>query len=141
VAANSMLDPARAFLGVGWAFPVGVGPDGAIKEAAYDDDIRQAILIILMTSPGERVMRPDFGAGLSDFVFEPVSTALIEQVKDRVQKALVTWEPRIEVMAVDVTTDPAQRNCLLIDMTYQVRATNTRQNLVFPFFLEEGSTQ
>jgi len=136
-----MRDTARSFLGVGWAFPVRVGPDGAIVEAVYEEDIRQAIRIILRTSPGERVMRPNFGAGLKDFVFEPVSTATTERVKDRVQRALAAWEPRIDVVGVTVTTDAAERNRLLIDMTYRVRATNARQNLVFPFYLEEGTTQ
>jgi phage baseplate assembly protein W len=138
--ADNATDPARAFLGVGWAFPVRLAAGGAIAEAVFDADIAQAIRIILLTSPGERVMRPDFGAGLNDFVFEPVSVATIERVKARVTAALVAWEPRIDVLDVTVTTDPATRNCLLIDMSYRVRATNTRQNLVYPFFLEEGTT-
>ena len=138
--ADDAADPARAFLGVGWAFPVGVGADGAIAEAAYEDDVRQAIRIILLTNPGERVMRPDFGAGLKDFVFEPVSVATMELVKARVQRALAAWEARIDVLSVAVTTDADQRNKLLIDLTYRVRATNSRLNLVFPFYLEEGTT-
>lgn len=139
MATTTTTDAAQAFLGVGWAFPVAVGTDGSIQESAYEDDVSQAILIILKTNPGERVMRPDFGAGLGDYVYEPISTALIEQVKDRVQNALTTWEPRILIESVTVTPDPSQGGCLLIGMNYQVRATNTRQNLVYPFFLEEGS--
>lgn len=132
------LDPAKAFLGVGWAFPTLIGQDGTIGEAAYDDDIRQAIFIILGTNPGERVMRPDFGAGLNTFLFEPVNATTLALVKTRVQEALIDWEPRIDVLQVNVTTDYPERNKLLIDVTYRVRATNSVQNLVYPFYLQEG---
>jgi uncharacterized protein len=131
-------DP-KAFLGVGWAFPPQVEADGKIAEAAYEEDIRQAIRIILGTNPGERVMRPDFGAGLDSFVFEPVNTTTMALLQRRVQEALIAWEPRIDVEAVNVTTDAVERNRLLIDMTYRVRATNTVHNLVYPFYLEEGT--
>ena len=129
------LDPAKAFLGVGWAFPPQLSADGSIAEAVYEEDIRQAILIILETNPGERVMRPDFGAGLNQFVFEPVNTTTMTRVRTRVQEALVTWEPRIDMEQVDVTADSAERFKLLISMTYQVRGTNSLSNLVYPFYL------
>jgi phage baseplate assembly protein W len=132
-------DPTRAFLGVGWAFPPGVSADGAIAEAVYEDDIRQAIRIILGTNPGERVMRPDFGAGLNRFVFEPVNQTTLALVETRVRESLVDWEPRIDVLSVSVTTDAAQRNLLLIDVSYLVRATNSLHNLVYPFYLQEGA--
>ena len=133
------LDPAKAFLGVGWAFPTLVAQDGLIGEVAYDEDIRQAIFIILGTNPGERVMRPDFGAGLNTYVFEPLNTTTLALVKTRVEEALIDWEPRIDVVEVKVTTEPPERNKLLIDLTYRVRATNTLQNLVYPFYLQEGT--
>jgi phage baseplate assembly protein W len=133
------LDPAKAFLGVGWAFPPALEADGSIATAAYEEDIRQAIRIIMGTNPGERVMRPDFGAGLGAFVFEPVNPTTMARLQSRVQEALVAWEPRIDVEAVTVTTDAVERNRLLIDVGYRVRATNTRHNLVYPFYLEEGT--
>lgn len=129
----------QAFLGVGWAFPPRLESDGTIAEAAYEEDIRQAIRIILGTNPGERVMRPDFGAGLNAFVFEPVNTTTLALIKTRVEEALIDWEPRIDVEEVKVTSDPTQRHKLLIDMHYRVRATNVRHNLVYPFYLEEGT--
>ncbi|MCE7937006.1 baseplate protein [bacterium] len=132
------VEPAKAFLGVGWAFPPGLEADGTIAEAAYDEDIRQAIRIIMFTNRGERVMRPDFGAGLKDFVFEPVNTSTLAAVQTRVQDALTIWEPRIDVLSVQVATDPAERNTLNIHVTYRVRVTNTVENLVYPFYLEEG---
>jgi phage baseplate assembly protein W len=132
-------NPAKAFLGVGWAFPPGVTADGQIREAAYEDDVRQAIHIILGTNPGERVMRPDFGAGLRTFVFEPVNATTLSRVETRVREALIAWEPRIDVLGVAVTTEPPVNNKLLIAINYRVRATNSVGNLVYPFYLQEGS--
>lgn len=133
------IDPAKAFLGVGWSFPV--TPDAAghdVARAEYEEDIRQAIFIILETSPGERVMRPDFGSGLRAMVFEPVNYTTLALVKQRVEQALVMWEPRIDVREVTVTVNGTARNRLDIDIGYQVRATNTFYNLVYPFYLQEG---
>jgi phage baseplate assembly protein W len=100
------MDPEKSFLGVGWAFPPQLEVDGTPAMVTYEEDIHQAIRIILSTNPGERVMRPDFGAGLNTFVFEPVNTTTMELVKTRVHEALVDWEPRIDVEDVKVTTDP-----------------------------------
>ena len=132
-------DPTRAFLGVGWAFPPQLEADGSVAEAIYEEDIRQAIRIIIFTNRGERLMRPDFGAGLNEFVFEPINTATMALVENRVREALIAWEARIDVLGVKVTADTSERNKLLIEMTYRVRATNTRHNLVYPFYLQEGT--
>jgi phage baseplate assembly protein W len=128
----------KAFLGQGWAFPVQAASNGEIAMAAFEEDIRQSIRIILGTNPGERVMRPDFGAGLSALVFEPVNTTTMALAQHRVELALVTWEPRIEVENVRVSASPEERNLLLIEVSYRVRLTNTFYNLVYPFYLLEG---
>jgi len=130
---------AKAFLGVGWAFPPCAAKDGSTATAAYEQDVQEAIWIILSTNWGERVMRPTFGAGLNSFVFGPISQTLLQQVKTRVQESLVQWEPRIDVEQVNVTISPDNPGELLIAITYYVRVTNTLQNLVYPFFLEEGA--
>jgi phage baseplate assembly protein W len=127
----------KAFLGVGWNFPIAPAAEGEVALAAFEEDIRQAINIILGTAQGERVMRPDFGAGLRTLVFEPMNTTTIALVAHRVEEALITWEPRIDNVAVDVTADPPQGR-LLIDVRYRVRSTNTFYNLVYPFYLLEG---
>jgi phage baseplate assembly protein W len=127
-----------AHLGVGLAFPLAADPRGGLATCAYDEDVRQAILIILGTNPGERVMRPDFGAGLRDFVFESIDATTMHRVQTRVQEALIDWEPRIDVVQVDVTMDPAVRHLLKIQITYRVRASNSLTNLVYPFYLGEG---
>lgn len=149
-------DPEKAFLGVGWSFPPCTEPDGRVATVAYEEDIRQAIKIILSTDRGERVMRPDFGAGLNSFVFEPVSQTTIERVRTRVEESLIDWEPRIDVEEVKVVPGQVDRNrlipdvgnsgvsvrnALLIDIRYRVRATNSVSNLVYPFYLQEGATR
>jgi len=130
-------DP-KAFLGVGWSYPPAVESDGTLSLAAYEEDVRQAIRIILGTEPGERVMRPTFGAGLRAFVFEPINTSTLSRLESRVRDALITWEPRIDVRSVTVTPDAAQAGRLLVEIEYLVRATNAMQNLVYPFYLQEG---
>jgi uncharacterized protein len=130
--------PTRAFLGVGWAFPPRLDPSGGVALAAYEEDIAQAIRIIALTNPGERVMRPTFGAGLDSFVFEPVSATTLALVQTRVRDALIDWEPRIDVDEVIVTA-PATADRLVIEVRYRVRATNSLHNLVFPYYLSEGT--
>lgn len=133
------LTDAKAFLGKGWSFPIQLDPGtGDIAIVAYEEDIRQAILLILRTKLGERVMRPDFGAGLETLVFEPVNTTTMARVQHRVQEGLITWEPRINLNSVEVTTDPVAPNTLNISIGYTVRSTNTFYNLVYPFYLQEG---
>lgn len=132
-------DPSRAYLGVGWAFPVLPNTKSQdVAQAEYEEDIRQSIRIILETTPGERVMRPDFGSGLKAMVFEPANYTTLALVKQRVEQALVLWEPRIDVREVKVTINAAMRNRIDIDIGYEVRATNTFYNLVYPFYLQEG---
>ena len=127
----------REFLGTGWRFPPRVGASGGLALASGEDDIAQSVWIILATAPGEREMRPTFGCGLYDYVFAPNSPATQGELAARVRQALVDWEPRIAVLDVDVTSAD-KPNLLLIDVEYSIRATNTVQNLVYPFFTTEG---
>ena len=131
-------DP-KAFLGRGFAFPVGVDATGALALAEYEEDIREAIRIILDTEPGERVMRPDFGAGLRGLLFEPLNTHTLALARHRVEQALIVWEPRIDSIDVLVTADPP-RGVMTINVRYRVRSTNTFYNLVYPFYVQEGKT-
>jgi phage baseplate assembly protein W len=132
-------DAEKAFLGQGWSFPPCLESDGEIEIVAYEEDIRQAIIIILRTSRRERVMRPDFGAGLDDFLFEPLNETTMQLVKTRVEESLIDWEPRIIVQNVTVTGEQDPQGKLIIEITYLIRATNTLHNLVYPFYLQEGS--
>lgn len=130
-------DAAKAFLGVGWSFPIQVDDGGDVTLAMYEEDIRQALLLILETNHGERVIRPDFGANLRAMVFEPMNTTTTSLVRHQVEQALILWEPRIDQIVVQVKTDPPQGR-MMIDIGYRIRQTNTFYNLVYPFYLQEG---
>ena len=130
----------KAFLGRGWSYPVSVdGPATDVALVEHEEDIRQAVRIILETGRNERVMRPDFGAGLNEFLFEPINTTTMALVRHRVEESLVTWEPRIRVESVEVTAASSALGRLDIAIAYRVRSTNTFYNLVYPFFLQEGT--
>ena len=129
---------AKEFLGVGWKYPVRTDLNGKIALSQYEDDIREAILIILGTAKGERVMRPDFGCGIHDLVFAPINTPTITLVENSVREALTVYEPRIELIRVEASTERADTGQLLVNIDYRVRATNNRFNLVYPFYLKEG---
>ena len=128
----------KEFLGRGWKFPVGVDPSGKIEMSQYEIDIKEAIWIILSTSKGERIMRPDFGCGIHNFVFDPINTATTGMIETSIHEALTMWEPRVELIGVDVLTDKADEGKLLISIDYRVRSTNNEFNLVYPFYLMEG---
>jgi uncharacterized protein len=127
----------RTFLGRGWNFPLRADAGGESAMVEAEEDIRQSIRIILGTNHGERVMRPSFGADLQRLVFEPINTATLALARHRVEQALITWEPRIDSITVNVSAEP-ELGRLLIDVSYRMRATNTFYNLVYPFYLLEG---
>jgi phage baseplate assembly protein W len=129
----------REFLGRGWAFPVQLdAATGTVAIAEYEEDIRQAIRIILGTAPGERVMRPDFGCGIYDMVFEVIDAATLTRVNNLIQQSLTLYEPRIELLRVDVDPYQAAQGRLDVSIDYRVRSTNQAGNLVYPFYFREG---
>ena len=130
---------AKEFLGKGWKFPVGVDSTGEIEMSEYEQDIKEAIWIILSTSKGERVMRPDFGCGIHDFVFAAINTANIGLIESSVREALTTWEPRMELKNVSVSTENVDQGQLIVSIDYTVRTTNNEFNMVYPFYLTEGA--
>lgn len=127
----------KPFLGVGWAFPLAVNDNGEIQLAEYEENVRQSIWLVLGTAKGERVMRPDFGCGIYDLVFEVNSPSTAGRVAQEVQDALLYFEPRIDLLDVQVNAAGAGE-VLLISIEYQVRATNNVFNLVYPFYLERN---
>ncbi|MEP6620358.1 MAG: GPW/gp25 family protein [bacterium] len=129
----------KPFLGVGTGFPFAIDPaTGGLARAAFEESVRQAIIVILGTAKGERVMRPDFGCGIHDLVFANVNAATIGRIVREVHESLLRLEPRIDVTLVDVNPG-ATNNVLFIDIDYEVRATNTAFNLVYPFYLQQGT--
>ena len=129
----------REHLGTGWAFPIRVNPRGGLDYSRGERDVEEAIWILLGTAPGERVMRPDFGCGIHDEVFAANGPATRGAIADRVRRALTRYEPRIDVARVRVDAAAGEPEKLLIRVDYRVRATNASHNLVYPFYVTEGS--
>ena len=122
-------------IGSGLAFPLGVDRRGAIALAHDEQDIDQAIQLILGTAPGERPMRPEFGCGVHDFVFDAIDANTLANMEVAIREALDRWEPRIDVRSIRFDASAASGGLLTIDITYEVRATNTTRNLVYPFYV------
>jgi Bacteriophage baseplate protein W len=124
-----------AFVGRGWSYPVGVNHVGGIGTADGVDNVEQAIYVVLATAPGERPMRPEFGCPLVDYMFAPLEPATYGRVAADVEQALRRWEPRIDLHGVTVGADPDQDGTLLIEVSYSLRHSYDRRNLVFPFYV------
>lgn len=126
-------------LGSGWRFPVQIDERGGVAVAAHEQKVRESICIILGTAQGERVMRPNFGCGIHEFVFSVVDTSTLTMLRSAVSEALVRWEPRIELLEVQILSENIANGLLNIHVYYRLRATNTEANLVYPFYLNEGA--
>ena len=125
----------REYIGQGLAFPLQVNPQGGIALASGEHDIEQAIRIILSTSLGERVMRPEFGCRIHELIFAPHDAATESLVVYYVEEALAQWEPRIDVQEVDVSADPSRDGALLVEIKYRIKDTHDERSIVYPFFL------
>jgi hypothetical protein len=125
----------RDIIGRGVAFPLRVDAGGAVALVNDDEDVQEAIELILGTSPGERPMRPQFGCAVHDYVFETVDAYTVGRLERAVRIALDRWEPRIEVLAINIDLSQAARGELPIEITYRLRATNDVRNLVYPFYV------
>jgi phage baseplate assembly protein W len=122
-------------LGAGLGFPLGTDHRGALALARGEDDVEQAIGIVLGTAPGERPMRPEFGCAVHDIVFDTIDAAAVGRMETAIREALDRWEPRIEVLSMDFGLEHAAHGRLEITISYRVRATNTQRNLVYPFYV------
>jgi uncharacterized protein len=126
------------FVGAGLVFPVGVDARGRFALARSGNDIDQAIRIILLTPPGQRVMRPTFGCQIHDLVFAPNDATTAGLAEYYVREALTMWEPRIQLLTVSAAPDPEHPERLLITISYLIKATHDRRSLVFPFYRIPG---
>jgi phage baseplate assembly protein W len=128
------------FLGTGWTFPpTFLRQEATASMAVGDDDIRQSLGIILATRIGERIMLPTFGSNLSEQVFSVFTAATANEIANMVYNAIVEWEPRVTVFDVSVTLENFEEGKLAIAIDYMVRQTNTRSNLVIPYYLLEAT--
>lgn len=133
-----MTDPTyhdATFIGRGFHWPLQVDHTGSIRLTTTSEDVERSMQIVLMTAPGERVMRPRFGCTIWELLFEPVTPNLLGLISTAVYEALGQWEPRIEVENVQPVPDPHDHSLVRIHIDYRVRATNSRRNLVYPFYV------
>jgi phage baseplate assembly protein W len=133
----------RSFLGAGWRFPIRIDGRGGLGWSSGEQDIAEAIWLILSTAKGERQMRPRFGCGIHDEVFAGINAATQAAISYQVRAALTEWEPRIDVL--DVGVEAGDRSgtslLLLVKVSYRIRANNQMHNLVYPFYAQEGATE
>ena len=129
-----------SFLGLGWAFPPSFGDLGAdVETVAGAEDIAQSLRILLATATGERLLRPDFGCGLPQVLFEEMDQGMVTTLRRLVEDAVLYHEPRVDLESVDVEASDTGSGLLHIRLSYTVRGTNSRYNLVYPFYLLEAA--
>jgi phage baseplate assembly protein W len=133
------MDEKKSFLGTGWSFPPSFTKDPCQTVMVSDEvDIDQSLKILLSTRHGERVMQPEYGCNLDILLFEPINTTLLSLVKDLIEKAILYHEPRVDLKKLEIKTDRVTEGLLLIEGEYVIRTTNSRYNLVYPFYLKES---
>ncbi|MEM7491649.1 MAG: GPW/gp25 family protein [Pseudomonadota bacterium] len=132
------VDP--GFLGRGWSFPPRLdAAAGRTAMVAADADVAESLRILMGTRPGERVMQPDYGCRLFDLVFDPMGEETDAAIEVAVSQAILFYEPRITVQEIEVNSAEWMEGRLSIRLAYVVNQTNSRSNMVFPFYLREGT--
>lgn len=130
----------RAFLGTGWSFPPEFNKRvSGVMMVSEDDDIRESLTILLSTAPGERTMYPAYGCGLKALIFDTISESTITEITDVIERAVLFFEPRITLDRVEVDTETMYEGLITIQLTYTIRATNSRSNMVYPFYFREAT--
>jgi phage baseplate assembly protein W len=132
------MDTEPSFVGRGISFPMGVDHVGSIATSTGVNDIDRGIRVVLSTAPGERVMRPAFGCKIWELLFESINASTLGLMEEAVRESLVRWEPRIDVLSVNAVPDAAEQGVVRITISYQVKVTNDRRNLVYPFYVIPG---
>ena len=129
------------FLGAGWRFPILPDEAGRLSYAVGEQSIEHCLRALLLTATGERVMRPDFGTKAQESVFAPGSVQNLRDLERSIVEVVRNYEPRVELDAVRAEADPADESRVTVSVSYRIRRTNTKANLVFPFYLGlTGST-
>ncbi|HEX7645092.1 MAG TPA: GPW/gp25 family protein [Burkholderiaceae bacterium] len=134
------MDTDKSFLGTGWGFPPEFSrSEGAVRMVSGAEDIEESLRILLATVPQERIMQPAYGCGMKKHVFDTISETTLTLLKDAISRAVLFFEPRIDLKRIDIDEAGAMEGVLLIDLQYVVRATNSRSNLVYPFYFREAT--
>jgi len=129
----------KDFLGRGWRFPIAPDATGGLGYTSADANVEQSLRILLLTRVGERPMRGTFGTHLAEMVFLPGGTVNLRRLELEVRTAVTTWEPRVDLLAVEAELDPDDETRVTVSISYRVRRSNTRQSLVFPFYLSQAT--
>lgn len=129
-----------SFLGRGWSFPPQFNrAEGVVRMSQDEDDVRESLLILFGTRLGERVFAARYGLGLRDWLFKPLGTTEVSLLKEQITLGILVHEPRIEILRLNIDTTRISEGQLIISLDYKIRATNSRYNLVYPFYLADGS--
>jgi phage baseplate assembly protein W len=132
------MEAGKNFLGKGWSFPPEFfESEGQVKMISNEEDIQNSLIVLLSTKVGERIMQPDFGCNLDEMLFEPLTTSLKTKMKDLIMTAIYNFESRVKPLDVILTAKDAD-GIVEIEISYLVKATNSRYNIVYPFYLIEG---
>lgn len=128
-------------MGTGWGFPVEFSKKegNSVRMVSLEEDIAESLRILLSTRPGERVLRPFFGINLEDMVFEPVEESLKTYIKDLITKAILYFEPRIDLVNIDILTEEVLEGRFKVELEYEIRSTNSRFNFVYDYYLREAT--
>ena len=130
---------AKTFLGTGWSFPPEFSKRSKeVKMVSEADDIQESLRILLSTSPGERLMHPTYGCGLKAIVFDNINESTITEIKDIIERAVLFFEPRITLDTIEVGTEDIFDGLITIRLNYTIRTTNSRSNMVYPFYFRES---
>ena len=130
----------KSFLGTGWSFPPEFnGTARNVQTVSEEDDIQQSLFILFSTNPGERVMQPSYGCQLRSMVFENITVSTETAIKDMIERAVLFFEPRIDLNFIDLDKSRIEQGILDILIDYTVRETNSRSNIVYPFYFQEGT--
>lgn len=127
-----------SFLGTGWSFPLRFDSNG-VGMSSGEKDIAESLRILISTQPGERTMNPHFGCDLRGFMFQSLNTSTIIQLKDRIARAILFYEPRVSMDSINIVEQKEESGLIQIEVAYKVNSTNTRHNLVFPYYINEAT--
>ena len=130
----------KTFLGIGWKFPPTFDKETTTIQMVSDDqDIKESLHILLSTRPGERTMLPDYGCDMNFLVFEAIDSTVLNKARKNIEKAILFFEPRITIGEIDFNTEQFDQGVLLVNLTFTIKKTNTRSNMVYPFYILEGT--
>ncbi|WP_165041459.1 GPW/gp25 family protein [Dysgonomonas sp. ZJ709] len=129
----------KPYLGIGWSFPVSFNKREGVSMSYGDSDIRESLKILLSTIPGERIFRPEYGCNIRQWTFSRMNLSEKTRIINTIEMAILEGEPRIILESVDVSIKDEREGILWISIDYLVSQTNSRSNMVYPFYIKEGT--